>query len=141
MKKSQKKAIAIGAGVAALTAAAATGAYFLTGKKGVQNRKKIAQWANQAKKEVTTEFKKAEKMSRGAYDAAVDTVAKRYKNLKKLDASELAGLAKELKGHWDSINKGMSTSAAKRPRKAAKKAVRKAAKKAAKKPAKKKARR
>lgn len=107
MKKSQKKAIAIGSGVAALAAAAA-GAYFFTGKRGVKNRKKVAGWASKAKREVMSEMNNMEKVSKQTYDKTVDKVLKNYKSMKNVDAKELMDMAKELKGHWNSISSEIS---------------------------------
>ncbi len=81
MKKSQKQAIAIGAGVAAL-AAAATGVYFMTGKNA-KNRKKVAKWMGDMQKDVVQELNKAGKASQAVYNKTVDTVAKNYAGLKK----------------------------------------------------------
>jgi hypothetical protein len=101
MNKGQKQAVAVGAGVAAL-AAAATAAYFLTGKNA-KNRKKLATWASKMQKDVVTELKKVKKGSQAAYNQAVDTVVKNYKTAKKVSAPELAAMAKDLKAHWDVI--------------------------------------
>lgn len=104
MKKSQKKAVAVGASVAALAAAAA-GAYFFTGKKGAKNRKAIASWANTAKREVMTEVGKMKNMSKQTYNKTVDAVMANYKTVKNVDRAELVAVANELKGHWDAIAK------------------------------------
>lgn len=101
MKKSQKKAIAVGAGMAALAAAAA-GVYMMTGKNA-KNRKKVAAWAGNMQKDVLRELKKVKKGSQSAYNQAVDAVAKNYKAARKISAPELAAAAAELKGHWNTI--------------------------------------
>ena len=104
MKKTQKKAIAIGAGITALAAAAA-GTYFFAGKGGAKNRKKVSTWASKAKKEVMSEVAQMEKMSKQAYNSAVDNVMKNYKSMKNVDSKDVTAMAKEMKGHWDSIAK------------------------------------
>jgi enoyl-[acyl-carrier-protein] reductase (NADH) len=101
MKKSQKQALAVGAGVAAL-AAAAGAAYMLTGKNA-KNRKKVATWAKNMEKDVLKELKKVKQNSQSAYNQAVDTVVKNYKAAKKVKAPELAAVASDLKSHWDVI--------------------------------------
>ncbi len=101
MKKSQKKALAVGAGVAAL-AAAAGAVYMLTGKNA-KNRKKVAAWAQNMQKDVVRELKKVKKNSQSAYNQAVDTVVKNYKAAKKANSPELAAVAADLKGHWNVI--------------------------------------
>src|SRR4051812_16498367 len=106
MKKSQKQAIAVGAGVAALTAAAA-GVYFMTGKNS-KNRKKVASWAKNMQRDVVRELGKAGKVSQATYNKAVDSVAKGYKGMKNVSLSELAMTAAELKSHWDLIRDEMN---------------------------------
>jgi hypothetical protein len=106
MKKSQKQAVAVGAGVATLAAAAAA-AYYLTGKGGAKNRKKVAGWVAKAKNEVVKEVKNMGITTEGAYNKAVDAVMKNYKNLNNLDKSEILALATELKSHWKSIQSHM----------------------------------
>src|SRR5689334_6410333 len=103
MKKSQKKALAVGAGVAAV-AAAATGAYLFGGKRGAKNRAKVAKWAANAKKDVEKEVGKITTKSKAAYSNAVDKVLKQYENLKEVDKSELLAVAKELKEQWDTAS-------------------------------------
>ncbi len=105
MNKSQKQAVAVGAGVAAL-AAAATAAYMLTGKNA-KNRKKLANWAGKMEKDVVAELKKVRTGSRAAYNQAVDTVTKNYRAAKKVSGPELAAVARDLKAHWDVIRMEM----------------------------------
>lgn len=107
MKKGQKQALAIGAGAAALAAAAA-GVYFLTGKRGAKNRKKVAVWADKAKKEVVSELKGLQKVSKQTYNKAVDEVTKRYKQVKNIDPADVMMMANELKGNWDAIAREIS---------------------------------
>lgn len=106
MKKSQKQALVVGGGVAAL-AAAATAVYFMTGKNA-KNRKKVAKWAKDMQKDVVKELGKASRVSQATYNKAVDTVVKGYKNVKNADLSELALAAAELKSHWDAIRGEMN---------------------------------
>jgi hypothetical protein len=105
MKKTQKQALAIGAGVAALAAATA-GVYMLTGKNA-KNRKKIKSWAGKMQKDVVTELRKAEKSTQSAYNRIVDTVAKNYKGMKNVNPAELAAATMELKSHWNAIREEM----------------------------------
>ncbi len=107
MKKAQKQAIAIGSGVAALAAAAA-GAYFFAGKHGAKNRKKVANWADKAKRDVMGEMNNMQKVTKQTYHKTVDNVLKNYKALKNVDAAEVAAMATELKGHWDAISAEMN---------------------------------
>lgn len=105
MKKTTKKGLAIGAGVAAIAAAAA-GTYFLTStKKGKQVSKKAVAWAGKAKKEVISEMKKLEAVNQKAYGQVVDEVTKKYKALKNVDVNDVMEFSKELKSHWTGIKK------------------------------------
>lgn len=138
MKKSQKQALAIGGGVAAL-AAAATAVYFMTGKNA-KNRKKVSKWARDMQKDVVKELEKAGRVSQATYNKAVDTVVKGYKNVKNANLSELALAAAELKSHWDLIRDEMGAAgqtikriAPKSVKSVAKKVTTKATKKVAKK--------
>ncbi|HEX3100055.1 MAG TPA: hypothetical protein VHQ41_03755 [Patescibacteria group bacterium] len=149
MKKNQKKALAVGAGVAAIAAAAA-GVYMMTGKHA-KNRKKVAKWATNLQEDVIIELNKAGKASKQTYNKIVDNTAKSYKGLKNVSAAELTAVAGELKSSWDNINAELSKAsknirkvvpkvakqAAKTAKKVAKKAApKKAVKKAVKKVAK-----
>ena len=62
MKKSHMSG-AVGLGLAAITAAAAAGAYFLYGKDGAKNLKKIKSWSLKAKAEVLEKLEKAKDIS------------------------------------------------------------------------------
>jgi hypothetical protein len=130
MKKNQKKALAVGAGLAAI-AATATGVYMLTGKNA-KNRKKVAKWVGDVQKDVVDQLNKADKVTRRAYYDVVDSTIQNYKGLKNISASELAQTAAELKASWDLISRGVSA-ASSTVRRAVPKSVRtvsKAAKKA-----------
>lgn len=141
MKKTQKQALAVGAGIAAIAAAAA-GTYFFTGKKGAKNRAKVKKWVDDAKNDVVKQIKTMSNVTEKTYNQTVDAAIAKYKNLKDVDKSELLQIAKELKGHWDSISKQLVTKPVAKAEKAVKKAVNKVtksvAKKVVKKPSKKK---
>lgn len=102
MKKSQKQALAVGAGLAAVAAAAA-GVYMMTGKNA-KNRKKVAKWATNLEKDVVAELNKAGKATKATYAKIVDTAAANYKGLKEVSTQDLAIVANELKSSWDVIN-------------------------------------
>jgi hypothetical protein len=110
MNKKQKKiAVEAGMGLAAITAATAAGVYFLSGKKGAKNRKKVKGWMLKAKGEVLQEMEHMKNMSEGRYKDTIDAMAERYKILKSVDQKELDHLVKELKGHWKNIKKDLSS--------------------------------
>jgi hypothetical protein len=105
MKKSQKQALAVGAGLAAVAAAAA-GVYMMTGKNA-KNRKKVAKWVGNMQEDVVKELNKVGKASKATYNKVVDTAVKNYKGLKNINAEELALAAAELKGSWELIKNQM----------------------------------
>jgi hypothetical protein len=82
MKKSGK---VLGTAVA-LTAIAAAATYFLTGKRGQENREKISAWTLKMKGEVLQEMKKMKEMSNEGYVEAVDEVVARYGKLGRVSA-------------------------------------------------------
>ena len=110
MKKNQKTALAAGAGLAAI-AAAATGIYMMTGKNA-KNRKKAAKWVGDMQKDVVKQLNVAGKATKATYHKVVDTAAANYKNLKNVDTADLAAAAAELKASWDAISSEMKTATA-----------------------------
>lgn len=80
--KKTKIAIGVGAGLAA----AALGAYLLTGERGKKNRKKLKTMAASVKKEVELELAKLKKASKEDYQAILAEAVKRYKSLEKKPA-------------------------------------------------------
>jgi gas vesicle protein len=94
----------IGAGLA-LTAIAAAAAYFLTGKRGLENREKISAWTLKIKGDVLKEMKEMKDVNKDAYYALVDEVALRYKRVERVGAAELERMTKELKGAWKHISR------------------------------------
>jgi len=101
MKKSDKM---IGAGIA-LAAIAAAATYFLTGKRGKENREKIASWTLKMKGEVLEKMKKMKDVNKEAYHALVDEVALRYARAERVGAAEMDHLKDEVKGAWSHISK------------------------------------
>jgi len=110
MKKTQKKVLGAGLGIAALAAAAA-GAYYLTGKEGAKHRKKLSAWATKAKKDIVSEIGKLQKVSKQTYHKAVQDVASKYQGLKNVDPKELQALITDAKGHWENIAQEIKTAA------------------------------
>ncbi len=101
MKKSDKM---IGAGIA-LAAIAAAATYFLTGKRGKENKEKIAAWTLKMKGEVLENMKKLKELNKENYLALVDEVAIRYERAERVGAAEMKHLTDELKGAWAHISK------------------------------------
>ncbi len=100
MKKSEK----IIGGIA-LAAVAAAATYFLTGKRGAENREKIAAWTLKMKGEVLEKMKKLKTINKEAYHALVDEVAVRYERAERVGAEEMEHLKNEVKGAWSHISK------------------------------------
>ncbi len=123
------KKLAIGLGIGAAVAAGIAGAYFLYGKDGAKNRKKIKSWTLKAKAEAMEKIEKLKDVSDDAYHNIIDTVAAKYGKMKDITPEEAALFVKEMKGHWKHIKSELGGT--KKP--AAKKAVKKATKTAAKK--------
>ena len=101
MEKSKK---IIGAGIA-LAAIAAAATYFLTGKRGVENRAKIEAWTLKMKGEVLEKMKKMKDINKEAYYTLVDEVAVRYARVGRVSAEEMKHMTGELKGAWAHISK------------------------------------
>ncbi len=111
---------AVVAGIMGLTAAA-IGAYYLYGHKDAEkNRAKVKGWMLKAKGEVLDELEKAQDVTESVYMAAVDAVAKRYNELKSINAADLEVFIKEMKDHWQGIKKTVSSKPAKAVKKASK---------------------
>lgn len=102
MESKSKKMI--GAGIA-LTAIAAAATYFLTGKKGKENREKIAAWTLKMKGEVLEQMKKMKEIDKEKYFEMVDEVAKKYAKAGRVSAEEMKHLTEEVKTAWAHISK------------------------------------
>lgn len=93
------------AGLVGLTAAA-VGAYYLYGHKDApKNRAKVQAWMLKAKGEVLEKLEGAQDITESAYMSAVDSVAKKYNQLKSIDQAELSSFIGEMKDHWVGIKK------------------------------------
>lgn len=99
--------VAVGAGIAALAAFAAAG-YFLYGKDGAKNRKKVKGWMLKAKGEVLEGVEKLKDVTEDQYAMIVDKVGAKYKTIKSIDPEEVDTMVKELRGHWKNIKKSIS---------------------------------
>ena len=93
------KAIAIGAGVAALAA----GGYFFFGPNGKKNRKVTRAWMIKMKGDIVEKLESMKDVTEDAYHKVVDSVAKVYTDIG--GKKEVDDLSKELKKHWKSISK------------------------------------
>lgn len=108
------KAVGIGVGVAALTAAA----YLLFGKDGKKNRKMIRGWSVKMKGEIIEKFENAKELTEPLYHEIVDTIGAKYAKLKNIDPEELKDVVGEIKKHWKTLSKDAKV---KKPKKVVKK--------------------
>ena len=118
-KESSNVGLGIGIGAAV---AAAVGTYFMYGsKKAAKNRKAVKSWVFKAKADVLEVIENAQEMSKKDYEKLIDTVGASYKDLKNASKGDMADFKREMKQHWEEIEK-----AAKPIKTATKKAVKKA---------------
>ncbi len=96
-----KEAIGIGAGIAALSAAA----YVLFGPEGKKNRKIIRGWSIKMKGEIIEKFENAKELTEPVYNQIVESVQAKYAKLKNVDQEELIKVIGEIKKHWKAIKK------------------------------------
>ena len=113
--KNVGKMVAVGAGIAALSAAA----YVLFGPEGKKNRKAIRGWAIKMKGEVIEKLEAAKEITEPVYHEIVNKVSEKYGKLKNVDAEELAKAVEDLRKQWKNIVRDAKP-------KAKKKAVKKA---------------
>ncbi len=95
--------VAVVAGLAAVAVAGAAGAYFLYGKDGAKNRKKVQAWSLKAKADILEKLEKSKIVTEANYHMIVDGALSKYAKLKHVAPGELAALSKELKSHWKGI--------------------------------------
>lgn len=108
IKKTSSKKNKLGAGatvlgIAGLTAAAIGGYYLYGSKDAATNRAKVRGWMLRARGEVVEEFEKGKVITESAYMNAIDTVARKYNELKNVDIDDLEAFVEEMKGHWQGI--------------------------------------
>ena len=87
----------------ASAAAAAAGYYFYASKNAKKNRKVVADWANDLKKDVVQKAKQLKNLDRDALLGIVDGVTKAYSGVRSLDRKDLARAADELKDNWQKL--------------------------------------
>ena len=97
--KNVGKMVAVGAGIAALSAAA----YVLFGPEGKKNRKAIRGWAVKMKGEVIEKLENAKEITEPVYHDIVNKVSDKYSKLKNVDAEELAKAIEDLRKQWKNM--------------------------------------
>ena len=102
---SDNQKISIGVGLTAVAVAAA-GTFFLYGSKGAsKNRKVVKSWALKAKAEVLEKLEQAKEMSADEYMQLIDSVGGMYAQVKEASKVDIATFKKEMKEHWNKIEK------------------------------------
>jgi len=109
MAKKSGHGLAAGLTLVAGAAAAVAGAYYFYGKDGAKHRKDLKSWGVKARGEIMEKLEGMEDVSKDKYHEVVTQVLAKYKKMKNVAPSELADLTKELKGHWDAINKALKS--------------------------------
>ncbi len=109
------KAIGVGVGIAALSAAA----YLLMGPDGKKNRKAVKAWTVKMKAEVAEKMENMKEVTGPIYEKIVHEVADKYKKLKNIDPKDVQAEIATLKKQWS----GMTKTTAKKVKKAVKKAT------------------
>lgn len=114
MKKSTKKKIEIGAGLATATVVAAgLAAYLLSGEKGKARKKKAKAWLSKAKLEIAKNVRTAKKLGESNYSKIVDEVLKKYQSLDEVSMADIVHTGRELKAAWKKVQNGPRTAAPK----------------------------
>lgn len=97
--------VTLGVGLTAAAVAAAS-TYFLYGSKNApKNRKAVKSWILKAKGEVLEALEKAEDMTKAEYEALIEMIAGAYGAVQGASKNEIAEFKKEMKSHWDKIQK------------------------------------
>jgi hypothetical protein len=107
LKAGESHVGAIVAGLTGLTAAA-VGAYYLYGSKNApKNREQVKGWMLKAKGEVLEKLEGAQEVTEVGYLSAIDAVAKKYNEIKKIEPAELESFITGMKSHWMGIKKSV----------------------------------
>jgi len=92
-------ALAVSAGVAALSAAA----YLLFGPRGKQNRRELRGWVVKMKGEMIERFEQVENLTEPVYQRIVKEVSEKYAKQKAVNKQELSAIVADMKKHWKHI--------------------------------------
>jgi len=93
--------VGIGAGIAALSAAA----YIMFGPDAKKNRKAIRGWAVKMKGEIIEKLEQAKDITEPIYHDIVDQIEAKYAKVKNVDSKELEAVVADIKKHWKSLEK------------------------------------
>ncbi len=117
-KKGGSKKVAIGASIAALTAAAV--AYLLVGPQGEKNRKILKGWVIKMKGDIVEKLENVKDITEPVFNRIVDEVAAKYQKIKNISPADLEDAVAEIKRQWKVLakesksNRGNKTSSVKK---------------------------
>lgn len=117
-KKGGPKKVAIGASIAALTAAAI--AYLLVGPQGKKNRKILKGWVIKMKGDIVEKLENVKDITEPVFNRIVDDVAAKYQKIKNISTAELEDAVTKIKRQWKVLakesksNRGKKTSSTKK---------------------------
>lgn len=94
-------AIAVGAGVAAVTAAA----YLMFGPDAKKNRRIVRGWAVKMRGEMIEKLENTKEITEPVYHKIVDEVSSKYAKLKNVDQTELLDAVAEARKYWQHMVK------------------------------------
>ncbi len=94
------KAVAVGAGLAAVAATA----YFFFGPKGKAHQKQAKAWAIKMKGDIVEKLEAARDVTEPVYRKIVDSVAEEYAKRAKAGKAEVMALAMQLKKQWKTLH-------------------------------------
>jgi hypothetical protein len=117
---SQNSSVGVMLGLAGLAVAGIAGTYFLYGKDGAKNRKKIKAWTLRAKADVLEKLEKAKEVSQESFHAVVDEITAKYAKVKDADPTDVEKFAKDLKKHWKDIKSELTPQSKKTVKKTSK---------------------
>jgi hypothetical protein len=100
---------AVGAGLAALVAAAAGAYYFYGHKKSTEHRKNLKTWAVRMKGDVMEQIENLKDVNEEAYHSVVDGISEKYQQLKSVDPADVAALAARMRMHWKDIQRDINS--------------------------------
>jgi hypothetical protein len=105
VKKNRTSKVGLGMGIVAAATLATAAGYYLYGKNGDKNRKKVSLLARKAYAEVVRRTKKLKWVSKADYHKIVRAVEYEYRALKSIDKKDLKSVAADLKKRWQIIER------------------------------------
>ncbi|MDD5152935.1 MAG: hypothetical protein PHS95_03015 [Candidatus Pacebacteria bacterium] len=93
--------VAVGAGIAALSAAA----YVMFGPDAKKNKKAVKSWAVKMKGEIIEKLEEAKEITEPVYQNIINTVHQKYENVKNIDKTELMDAIADLRKQWNNMSK------------------------------------